>query len=303
MPQPSPDAVAEATPQPATTVAAEPVRPMDAAMMKTARNSYRHFMRKLKRPMTHKEVEGLTLQELTEKTTALKAEHEAAVEKGNQERAALALKKQEEKAANKAANALQKEAMSQEAQERKERTVWYTFDSNEILEKVRAMSAAKGELEFCKMVVVQGMGKMPGIQVRYKESSAAQAMSKTNSEAVPFNMKIRMAPQTKRAISFFLPAEVAEKISRGGQVYAATMALTAAKVEGITNVSWNLGQITVEFETEASADKGLEVIKGGLVIEGTKLELADARKGMAKRRKNRNGPNQPDGANKKRKVE
>lgn len=302
MAQPTPtiDAVAEATPQPATSVAAEPVPvpQTEAQIMKNARKNFCHWMRKLKRPTTREGVDKMTLEELTEQTPALKLEHEAIAEKAREERAAAALVKEEAKAARAVINKQKREVQAQEAQDRKDRTVWYTFDTNEILEKVKAQATLKGELEFCKFVVVSGVGKMPGIQVRYTEASAAKAMADSKSETIPFTSTVRLAPQAKRAITFILPAEVTE---RGGEVYAATMALTEAKVEGITNVSWNQCQITIEFATEAAADLALEVVKKGLTVKDTKLELADARKGLSK--KNKAGGAQNGGANKKRKVE
>lgn len=249
---------------------------------KLAQKQYSHWMRCLKRAVTQEGLDKMSVDELQKKTPGLKLEFEEAQKHAKAE-------KEQRKIVNKQNS----EVQAQEAVERRERTVMFSFDSDEILEQVKAMCAKKGELDSCKFVVSSGIGKMPGIQVRYKNTSSAKSMLSTKTGPVSCSSQVRPAPSPTRAISFILAPDV---IALGNVVVTATTALAAAKVKGITLVSSSKGQITVEFATEANAEAALKIVNGkGMKVGGMKLARG-AELGMAKKLNT-------DGASKKRKVD
>lgn len=246
-----------------------------------AQRQYAHWLRNLKRPVSQEALDKMTTEQLIAKTPGLKEEFEA-----------VAAEAKKEKEKRKIENLEQTKVQNAEAAEKRNRSVTFSFDSEAMLEKMKATCASKGEIESIKFVV-GGVGKLPGVQVCYKDKSSAKAMLGAKIPPVSVGVKARPAPSPTRAISFVLNPEV---IQKGSVVTAASTALTSAKVKGITMVSSSKGQITVEFATAADAEKGLGVVNEGFKVGGMKVARG-AELGLARRLP------QDEGNNKKRKVE
>jgi len=248
---------------------------------KAAQKQYAHWMRCLKRDVDQKDLDKLSVEEMARRTPALKMEFEENVKKAK-----------EAKELQKIANNKKSQENAAEAAERRDRSIAYTLDSDAFLAAVKEMCAKHGEVDSCKFVVTGGVGRMPGIQVRYKNPASAKKALAAKVGPMPCPISSRPAPSPSRAISFVLAPSV---ITQGG-VAAAREALKAAKVKGITMVSTSKGQITVEFATEKDAEVAMKIVNNGLKVGGKPL-VRGAERGLARKL------TQDEGANKKRKME